>query len=120
MLAGGANTVFGFSLFTGLYYLLIPYSVHYTQILLISQVIAITCAFLVYRIFVFKSTRNNPFFEYVRFVLVYGVALLLNMVLIVALVDFGKLNAIIAQGFSTLLIILLSYFSHRKLTFRVG
>ncbi len=123
LLAGAWNTLFGFLAFAGLFFLLTPYSVHYRVILLISQAIAITSAFLVYKFFVFNSNSNsysNPVHEYIRFVLVYLVALTLNFALMFALVDFAKLDAIFSQGISTVLTVLVSYVSHKKFSFRVG
>jgi putative flippase GtrA len=119
LLAGCWNTLFGYSVFVGLYYLLTPYAFHYIIVLLLSQVITITSAFLVYKFFVFKS-RSNPIYEYLRFVSVYLVGLLLNLGLLVILVDYAKLDAILSQGMATVLIVVLSYVSHRNFSFRVG
>jgi len=119
LLAGCANTVFGFPVFTGFYLLLTPYFIHYLVIVFISQVISITSAFFVYKKFVFQS-KSNPFQEYIRFVSVYLFGLFLNIVLMITLVDFVKIDALLSQGIATMLIIVLSYVGHRKYSFKVS
>jgi putative flippase GtrA len=117
LLAGGWNTVFGFSVFVGLYYLLQPYSVHYIVVILASQVITITSAFFVYKFFVFKS-KENPFYEYLRFFTVYLVGLVLNIAMMIGLVDFANVDPILSQAFAIILVIVFSYVSHKNFSFR--
>jgi len=117
ILAGCANTVFGFAIFTTFYFILNPYSIHYIVTLLTSQAVAITSAFFVYKKFVFQ-TKANLFQEYMRFVSVYLFGIFLNLILMVVLVDFAKVDIILSQGVATILIVILSYVTHKNFSFK--
>lgn len=85
-LASGAwNTIFGYSVFAVLYYGLSE-KVNYIVILLAANVVSITNAYVCYKIFVFK-TKGNYLVEYLRFYLVYGIGIVINIVAFPILVD---------------------------------
>ncbi|MDA0978232.1 MAG: GtrA family protein [Proteobacteria bacterium] len=116
LVAGGYNTLFAFLVFAGLY-LLLEHQLHYLLIALVSQVIAITNAFLVYRYLVFKSD-GNFLAEYFRTYLVYGVSFLVNLGMLAALVEVAGLHPILAQGLTVFVTVIISYFGHSRFTFR--
>lgn len=117
LLGGGFNAVFGYGVFVGVYYALMRYGVHYLVIVAISQAIAITCAFFNYRYFVFRSA-GNPWWEYCRFVSVYLLAAILNGVVMIALVDWLGLTVLVGQALTVIIVVAVSYFGHRRFTFR--
>ena len=83
------NTLFGYSVFVVFTYMLtgkIPYA--YMLAAVLSNVLAITNAYIGYKFFVFK-TRGNYLREYLRFYVVYGSAALGGLVLLPILVTGG-------------------------------
>ncbi len=116
LIGGGANAAIGYGVFVAAYFLLTPYGVHYLVIFAVAQLIAITFAFFNYRHFVFRS-QGEPWAEYLRFLSVYAVAALLNLVLIVVLVDWARLHVLLGQAIAMVGVVVLSYLSHRRFTF---
>ena len=115
LLAGGYNTAFGFAVFSGLY-LLLENQVHYLMIAIISQIIAITNSFLVYRYFVFKST-GNIIHEYLRIYVVYGISFVLGLLLLALLVELAGLHPILANLFVIVTTVIISYLGNSRFTF---
>ena len=115
LIAGGYNTLFGFGFFSGLYLLLVD-QVHYLFLAIISQVVAITNSFLVYRYFVFKST-GNIFHEYLRIYVVYGVSFVLGLLSLAVLVEALGLHPILANLFVIVITVIISYFGNSRFTF---
>jgi len=126
LVVGGANTVIGYSAFALLNYLLtdrVPYAYMFAN--LGSSVFAITVAFFGYKFFVFK-TKGNYLREYVRTYVVYGSSTLLGLALLPLLVavvgraiEDRRLVPYIAQAFTIPLVVVTSYFGHKKFSFRV-
>ncbi|KKR38755.1 MAG: GtrA family protein [Parcubacteria group bacterium GW2011_GWF2_40_10] len=115
LLVGVWNTIFGYGSFVLLYYLFSLY-VHYLFLLVISNILSITNAYVGYKFFVFK-TKGDYLKEYIRFYLVYGVAFILNLVLLPVIVEFFKISPVIAQIFVIGLVIITSYFGHKHYSF---
>lgn len=116
LIVGGWNTVFGVSVYTLLYEWLY-HSVNYLVLLVPANILAITNAFICYKLFVFK-TRGSLLREYFRFYVVYGGAALLGFVLMYILVDGLGFNPVAAQFLCVPISIVLSYVSHRNYSFR--
>ena len=115
LIAGVANTIFGYVS------ALIVYKLLYEEIGLIavsvlSNIISISFAFLSYKKFVFK-TKGNWLKEYLRCYLVYGVSAGMSIAMLWILVKFIGLPFWIAQGISIGIIVLFSFFAHKKFTF---
>jgi putative flippase GtrA len=91
--------------------------VNYLVLMIPSNILAITNAYICYKLFVFK-TRGNVVREYLRFYVVYGGAMLLGFVLMFCLVDGLGLNPVIAQILCVPISIAFSYCSHRNYSFR--
>ncbi|MCU0641435.1 MAG: GtrA family protein [Candidatus Margulisbacteria bacterium] len=115
LLVGGWNTVVGYLVFVSLYYLLVA-SVHYLLIWLVSNVISITNAYIGYKLFVFK-TRGNYLREYLRFYLVYGVSMALNVVFLALCVEQFKLSPPVVQAGWLFINVIISYYGHKHFSF---
>lgn len=113
---GAFNTGFGYLLPLVLYHYcskLLPAAI----ISAISAVIAITMAFWLYKIFVFK-TKGHWITEYARCYMVYGVVYLLGIGAIWILVDVLHFKYVVTQTIVNTCIIVVSYFSHKNFTFK--
>jgi putative flippase GtrA len=125
LLVGGWNTLFGYLVFAGLTYLLtglVPYA--YMVAYVLSNVIAITAAYLGYKFLVFR-TRGNYLSEYLRFYVVYGASALLGLVMLPILVKLVGLvlsrpshAPYVAQALVIPLTVLASFVGHRGYSFR--
>ena len=115
LIAGGYNTVFGFAVFTGLFFLL-ESDLHYLGIAIITQIISITNSYIVYRVFVFKS-RGKIINEYFRIYIVYGISFILGIALLTLLVEFAGLHPVLAQFFVIIITVIVSYIGNRRFTF---
>jgi len=116
LLVGGWNTAVGYGAFVALYHLL-GHQVHYLFILVLSNIISITNAYVGYKIFVFK-TEGNYLREYARFYVVYGSAFLFNFVLLPLCVEIFRLSPVIAQAGLMFINVIFSYFGHKNFSFR--
>jgi putative flippase GtrA len=116
LIVGMWNTAFGYGLFAGLYYLLSK-SMHYNVILLICYVVSTINAYLLYKYLVFK-TKGDLIRGYLRFSMVYVYAYLGNMLLLFALKRFTSIDLYLGQAISVIVIVLISYMSHKKYTFK--
>ena len=116
VIAGGYNTIFGFAVFSGLF-LLFEHQLHYIFIAILTQVIAITNAFLVYRYLIFKSS-GNIIHEYLKTYLVYAVSGVLSILLLALLVELAGLHPILGQFLVIVATVIVSYFGHSRFTFK--
>jgi putative flippase GtrA len=125
LIVGLANTVFGYSSFAVLTFLLTPY-VPYAYIFagVLSSFLNITFAFLNYKWFVFH-TRGNYLREWFRCVLVYSSGIALGTVLLPLTVflirHLTTLNAsapYIAGALLMSLNVIFSFLGHKKFSFR--
>lgn len=116
LITGVWNTVFGVLVYIVLYKCLKPW-VNYLVLLIPANILAITNAYVCYKLFVFK-TRGNVVREYARFYVVYGGAALLGFALMFCLVDGFGLNPVTAQIMCVPISVIFSYVSHRNYSFR--
>ena len=116
LIVGGANTLIGYSLGVGLYYVLSP-TLHILLIGAISSVLAISVSFTTYKLFVFQ-TRGHWLTEYLRSYVIYGGMALLGIILLWVLVDGMRLPIWLVQGVSILSVVI-SYMGHARFTFRL-
>ena len=116
LVTGVWNTAFGVIVYIVLYEGLKQW-VNYLVLLIPGNILAITNAYICYKLFVFK-TRGNIIREYLRFYVVYGGAMLLGFVLMFVLVDGLGLNPVAAQILCVPISIIFSYCSHRNYSFR--
>lgn len=116
LIVGMWNTAFGYGLFAGLYYLLSK-SLNYNVILFISYVVSTINAYLLYKYLVFQ-TKGDLIRGYLRFSVVYIYAYVGNMVILFGLKRFTSIDLYMGQAISVIVIVLVSYFSHKKFTFK--
>ena len=115
LLVGGWNTLFGYVVFLALYYLFAD-KIHYLIIFIVSNILSITNAYIGYKLFVFK-TKGNYLQEYLRFYVVYGGAILLNLILLPITVEYFRFSPPIAQGGLMFLNVAFSFVGHKRFSF---
>jgi len=115
LIVGMWNTVFPYIVF-GLLYYLSDAQLHYMIILLISQVLGLTNAYIGYKLFVFK-TKGNIVREYLRFYVVYGTTLVVNIILIGLFVEVLGINPLISQGIIGVIVVIMAYVGHDRFSF---
>lgn len=116
MVAGGVNTVFGYTL-SLLFYYRLHQDLSLVYILIITNIVSISISFLNYKIFVFK-TPGNWIKEYLRCYLVYGFIAIISSILTWILVERISINFWIAQALTIITITISSYILHNKYTFK--
>ena len=118
MIVGIINTIFSYLIG------LLNYFLFYSKIGIIgvgflNNIIAITFSFTLLKFFVFKTTNINWFLEYIRSYVVYGIQGLAGILILWVCVSFFNINIFFSQAISILTTVLLSYFGHKKFTFKV-
>jgi putative flippase GtrA len=117
LLAGGANTVFGYGIYAALNYALtdlFPYA--YLAAAVLGNIIAITLAYINYKFFVFK-TKGNYLKEYLRFYVVYGFSLVLGLILLPFFVEVLLINSYLAGALLLPITVLISFIGHKNFSF---
>jgi putative flippase GtrA len=125
LLVGGFNTCFGYGLFVAFNYLFRSLGVYGSEIAsLLSNVIAITAAFLGYKWFVFR-TQGNYLREWLRCMSVYGSGMIFSLVMLPPLTLllrrwFGhtQLASNVAAAILLVITVAASYFGHKHFSFR--
>lgn len=114
---GAWNTIFSYIAFVVLYFYLNE-PIHYIAILVLSQIIGLTNAYICYKLLVFK-TKGNYFREYLRFYVVYGTTFVVNLILIAFLVEFIGINPVLSQGVIAIIVVTMAYLGHNRYSFKV-
>jgi len=117
LITGIINSSFGLLMFPFFYYLLEEYKFHYLLILTISQFICIFFAYFTNKFLVFK-TKGNYVSEFLKFISFHLSHFLVNLLALPILVEFFKLEPVIAQIFFALMVIISSYFWQSRITFK--
>jgi len=117
LIVGVWNTVFGYLSFVALYYLF-SQRINYMFLVVFSNILSITNAYIGYKIFVFK-TKGNYLREYLRFYVVYAGAIAINLIFLPILVEIFGIAPVIAQGGIVFVSVLFSYFGHSRFSFRL-
>jgi putative flippase GtrA len=115
IIGGLCNTLFGYFISLGLYQILSTH-IHIIFIALFANILAITFAFLMYKLFVFQ-TKGNWINEYLKSYLVYGATAIFGTVLLWGLVDFLKIPFWLSQLGVMIVSIVISFMLHRNFTF---
>jgi len=115
LVVGGWNTLFGMAAYAALYRWF-GMHVHYLALLIPANVLAITNAFVCYKLLVFR-TRGHWLREYFRCYVVYGSTMLLGAVLMVAFVEGLKLSPVLANCLCIPVTTVVSYLAHRTYSF---
>ena len=117
LVTGGWNTLFGYFSFI-LLYSLFASAVHYMLLVVISNLLSITNAYISYKTFVFK-TKGNFLKEYSRFYVVYGASFLASLILMPALIELLHIHPYLAQAIMITFTVIISYFGHKSFSFKV-
>ena len=125
LLVGGFNTCFGYALFVSFNYLFRSLGVYGSEIAsLLSNIVAITVAFLGYKWFVFR-TRGHYLREWLRCLSVYGTSMVFSLVMLPPLTLllrhwFGpsQMASNVAAAILTVFTVVGSYFGHKHFSFR--
>lgn len=116
LIVGGWNFVFGYFAFAALYYWLNDVLLE-SLIVVISSILGITNSFIFHRWLTYHS-RGIWWKEYLRFYVVYGGQIILNLVLVAIFVNYYHFNAYIVQFLILVTLTLLSYWGHKYFSFR--
>ena len=116
LVVGAWNTLFGYALFSLLYYLLQD-SVFPSVILAVVYAINSVNGFLGYRYVVFGS-RGHPAAEYLRFQAVYLPLLVVNMVVLPLALAYTSLNAYAVQALFVVVTVVGGYLGNKHFAFR--
>lgn len=116
IIVGGINTLFGLMIYPALYLTLTPLGINYLYVLILSQAIGISFAFVSHKYFVFK-TIGNVKKEYSKFLSFHLIYLGLNLVILPYMVTSWKFNPMVAQTLFAVAVIVTSYFWHNRITF---
>ena len=114
---GVFNSLFGLMMFPFFFYVLEEYNFHYLIILTISQFISIIFAYLTNKFLVFK-TKGNYLDEFLKFISFHLTYFIINIIALPILVEFFKLQPVVAQIFFATLVIISSYFWQSRITFK--
>jgi putative flippase GtrA len=88
------------------------------MILVITNIIGLTNAYICYKLFVFR-TKGNVLREYSRFYLVYGTSIAINFILLPVLVELFHIHPLIAQASMIFFTVIVSYFGHKRFSFAI-
>lgn len=116
LLAGAYNTVFGYAVFSLLFFAL-GRSVHYLLIGVVANFIAMVSAFIVHRTLVFRSSDRWQS-SFVRFYVSQLVALGFGIAALYWLVEYGHFKPLVAQAAIMTASVALTYVLHRRFSFR--
>ena len=117
LIAGAWNTIFGYFIFLFLYYAFSKY-VHYMFLLILSNILSITNAYISYKLFVFK-TKGNIIKEYLRFYVVYAASIAGNLILLPIFVELLHIHPAVSQAIIIMLMVSVSYFGHKHFSFAI-
>ena len=115
LLVGVINTAIGY----GSYALFVFLKVNYLLANVFASVIGIINSYTWNRLFTFKSTgKKAP--EFIRFVSVYIVSLILGMAVLYLLVGRFNMNKYLAGVLNLALVVAISWFGHNHFSFKEG
>jgi putative flippase GtrA len=121
LIVGGWNTLFGYSLFAGLYYLLhdvvgMPRVGGSMLALAMASVIGMINNYILYKIIVFRS-HGSVRRELPRFLVVYVVALTVNLAVLPVALHELPFNVYAVQAGFTILIVVATYAANKYFSF---
>ena len=115
---GATNTVVGYLVFSGFtLWVFADVYLGYLLSLALSYTVGITLAFVLYRRFVFL-VHGHLLRDFGRFVSVYLVAIGINAAVLPLLVEAAHVPPLLAQLIILVATTLLSFFGHKKFSFR--
>lgn len=115
LVSGAWNTAFGYAAFALLAAWLVP-RVHYLLVAAVANVLAITNAYVVHKVLVFR-TKGNYLREYARYYVVYGATAVGGLALLALFVNGFGLNLYLAQACALGVQTVASFLGHRRFSF---
>lgn len=116
LFVGAMNTLFGFSLFTALFFSLSKF-LHYIWIYILTQVIAVIFSHFTQRHYVWHSAEDY-LLELSRFAATYVVVSIANIALLTTAVEVLDLSALTSQYVIGILLILSTFFFQKYWVFK--
>ena len=115
LVVGAWNTLFAYTSFAVLYYLLHD-QLFSSWILLLSSVLSSINGFLGFRYVVFRS-KGHPAVEYLKFQLVWIPLLAVNLVVLPWMLAHTALNAYVVQALFAVTFLVIGYLGNKYFTF---
>jgi putative flippase GtrA len=118
------NTIFGYLVFVGLdtffAYIFFRRYVAYMTAMVLSNIIAISNAFIFHKYITFKSPIKGIgiIFEYFKFFTTYIITFCISLVLLPLFVELCNVSPKVAGAFVILVCTVISYFGHSRFSFR--
>jgi putative flippase GtrA len=116
LVVGVWNTIFQYTVFSLCYWLLHA-SISPSAIVLISYFVGSVNGFFCMRHFVF-GPQAHPLKEYLKFQVVYGPLLILNMIVLPLVLKYSSLNAYVTQALFVGFVVVAGYAGNKYFTFR--
>lgn len=117
LLVGVFNTLFSIVLYPILYYTLTPLDIGYLKVLIIQYGVAVSLSFVTNKHLVFNS-KGEWREEYFKFIFLQAVFFAINLLYLPVIVTYYELNPAIAQTIYALIIVVVSYFWNKHVSFR--
>lgn len=114
VLVGVLNTAWGFTLFT---VLIVALDIWYPAALVVSHVVAVSTAFLLYRYLVFH-VAGSAWLDFVRCHGVYLVQLVVKTALLVVLAEAFSVPPVPAMALTIITTMIVSFYGHKHVSFR--
>ena len=118
LVVGGINTVVAYGLFV-LFQLTVGDTIGYFGSLYLSYALAILLAFVLHRRFTFQVRGQRMIvLDFLRFISVYAVTIVINTVALPLLVEVVGLHPVLAQALCVLVAMAISFVGHKRFSFR--
>jgi putative flippase GtrA len=117
LLVGGFNTLFSFALFSTAYYFF-EKKIAYQVILVFVNFIGVFVSFVTLKFFVFQ-TSGNFWREYFKCNISYLILLTLNLIILSLFVEYLKMNVLLSQLISIIVIAAIGLVIHERFSFRI-
>ena len=114
---GAVNSGWGLLSFPIFYWIATPFGIGYIPVLIFTYAFNTLFSFATQKYLVFKSGGNH-LKQFLKFCSLQGVILVINLIALPLLVTLLKLNPVISQTLIALLFMVISYFFHKKITFK--
>lgn len=118
LVIGFINTIFGYAIGLGNFFLLNNY-IGILAVGVLNNVASITFSFFMFKKFVFKTKNTNWIHEYLRSYVVYALKGAVGILTLWFCIKIIEMDIYISQAISMVITIFLSYKGHKEFTFKV-
>lgn len=115
---GLINTIFGYAIGLGNFFLLNNY-IGIVAVGVLNNVASISFSFFMFKKFVFKTKNTNWIYEYLRSYVVYALKGAIGILTLWFCIKIIEIDIYISQAISMAITIFLSYKGHKNFTFKV-